>query len=258
MTQVSENSNSDTIRSVATLVAILAAFAINILANIFPFNGLTIGEISNRYFGEVLIIPANYAFAIWGIIYLGLISFGIYQVLPPQREHPRLRRIGYLLVIASVAQMVWVFLFEYLQFTLSVLAMLAILVPLILTYQRLNINLERVSVKQKWLVNIPLSIYLAWISVATIVNIASALYALEWNGGLIGPVIWTVVMLIVGAAIALTASLQRRDMAFTLVFVWAYLAIAVRQAEYPAIAWTAVGFAIALVVSLAIGVMRRS
>jgi uncharacterized membrane protein YqjE len=119
------------IRQVLNLTAILAAFGVNVLANIAPFNGLTIGEISNTVFRNVLITPANYAFAIWGLIYLGLITLGVYQVLPAQRQNPSLRQMGYLLVLASLAQILWVFFFQYRMFTLSLVAMLAILLPLI-------------------------------------------------------------------------------------------------------------------------------
>ncbi len=251
MTQISQRSNSDLFRSVSTLLAILAAFVTNIIANIFPFNGLTIGEISNQFFGDVLIIPASYAFSIWGLIYLSLISCGIYQVLPAQRHHPRLRRMSYLLVLASLAQIAWVFLFEYLQFAWSVLAMLIILGSLILTYLRLQIGVERVPPREKWLINIPISIYLAWISVATVVNIASTLYNWGWND----PntlVFWTIVMLGVSTAIAAVATIQRGDTAFNLVFVWAYIAIAVRQSEYVAILSTALGLAIGLILLLVV------
>ncbi|MBO0348158.1 tryptophan-rich sensory protein [Phormidium pseudopriestleyi FRX01] len=249
MTQMYERSNSDLLRSVSTLLAILAAFVTNILANIFPFNDITIGEISNQKFRDVLIIPANYAFSIWGLIYLALISFGIYQALPAQRHHPRLRRISYLLVLASLAQIAWVFLFAYLQFGWSVLAMLIILLSLILTYLRLQIGKERVPPREKWFINIPLSIYLAWISVATVVNIASTLYDWGWEE----PntlVFWTVVMLGVSAAIAAVVTIQRGDTAFNLVFVWAYIAIAVRQSEYMVIVSTALGLAIGLILLL--------
>ncbi len=256
MTQLSERSNSDLFRSVSTLLAILAAFVTNIIANIFPFNGLTIGEISNQLFRDVLIIPANYAFAIWGVIYLALISFGIYQVLPAQRHNPRLRRISYLVVLASLAQIAWVFLFEYLQFGWSVLAMLIILGALILTYQRLEIGRERVPPREKWLVNIPLSIYLAWISVATVVNIASTLYAWGWKDPGTA-VFWTVLMLLVAAAIAAVVTIQRGDTAFNLVFVWAYIAIAVRQSEYVVILSTALGLAIWLILLLLLPRWKR-
>lgn len=247
----------DLLRQLLNLSAILAAFGINVLANVAPFNGLTIGEISNTLFREVLITPANYAFAIWGVIYLGLITFGVYQILPAQRQNRALHRMGYLLVLASLAQIAWVFLFQYRQFALSLVAMLGILLPLIGVYLRLGIGCERVSRQQKWFVHTPLSIYLGWISVATIVNVAIALYDLDWNGWGIGSPLWTAIALVAGAAIAAVVSLQRADMAFVLVIVWAFVAIAVRQANIPLIAVTAGGLAIALVLLLVFGVLRR-
>ena len=246
------------LRQWANLIAIIAAFGINVFANIAPVNGLSIGEISNRFFSEVQIIPANYAFAIWGLIYLGLISFGIYQVLPAQRDNPHLRQIGYFLVVASLAQIVWIFLFEYQRFVLSLVAMLVILLPLIAIYWRLRIGEQRVSRQEKWLVHIPLSIYLAWISVATIVNVAIALYSLGWRGEPLSPEIWTVLMILVGGGIAATIARKRVDIAFPLVIIWAFIAIAVRQANQPLIAMTAGGVALGLGLFLLLGWLRRS
>ncbi len=257
MRQSTKNLVGDILRQILNLTAILAAFGINVLANIAPFNGLTIGEISNTFFREVLITPANYAFAIWGVIYLGLIAFGVYQVLPAQRQNLSLRRMGYLLVLASLAQIVWVFFFQYRLFTLSLVAMVAILLPLIEIYLRLGIGYERVSKREKWFVHIPLSIYLAWISVATIVNVALTLYNLGWSGWGISAEVWTAIALIAGAAIAAIVSLQRADVAFVLVIVWAFVAIAVRQANILMIAATAGGLAIALVLLLLLGLLRR-
>lgn len=84
--------NSDILRQFTNLVAIVAAFGTNVYANIAPIKGLNIGEISNTLFKDVLITPANYAFAIWGVIYLGLFGFAIYQVLPNQKQNPHLHR----------------------------------------------------------------------------------------------------------------------------------------------------------------------
>jgi hypothetical protein len=257
MKQSTNYLDGDVIRQVLNLTAILAAFGINVLANVAPFNGLTIGEISNTLFRDVLITPANYAFAIWGVIYLGLIAFGVYQVRPEQRQNPSLRRMGYLLMLASLAQIAWVFFFQYRLFTLSLVAMLAILLPLIGSYLGLGIGYERVSRVEKWFVHIPLSIYLAWISVATIVNVALTLYNLGWNGWGISAEVWSAIALIAGAAIAATVGIQRADVAFVLVIVWAFVAIAVRQANIPLIAVTAGGLAIALILLLLFNVLRR-
>lgn len=249
--------NSNLLRQWLTLGAIVAAFGVNVYANIAPPNGLTIGDISNKFFGEVQIIPANYAFAIWGIIYLGLLAFGIYQVMPAQRQNTQVESVGYLLAVASLAQIVWVFLFEYQFFGLSVVAMLGILLPLIVIYLRLGIGKERVSRKDKWFVHIPLSIYLAWISVATIVNVASTLYYWGWNGWGISPQLWTIIMLIVAAAIAATIIRNGVDIAYPLVVIWAFVAIAVRQANQRAIAGWAIALALALGFLLLVNVWRK-
>jgi hypothetical protein len=241
-----KSSNSDLARQGVTAIAILGAFLVNVLSNLFPLNGLNIGEISNTFFNDVRIIPASYAFAIWGLIYVGLFALGIYQALPAQRQNPRLRRMGYWLAIACASQSIWVLLFLSRQFLLSIVAMLGILIPLLLIYLRLEIGKTRPPRLERWLVDIPLSVYLGWISVATIVNVASALDDRGWNGGSLGAVGWTVIMLLVGAAIATVIALQWRDPAFVGVIVWAYVAIAVRQTENRAIAVTAIGLAIAL------------
>ena len=249
--------SQDTLRQILTLAAVLAAIIVNTVTNLAPPSGQNVGEIANTVLGEVLIIPANYAFAIWGLIYLGLVSLAIYQALPAQKRHPQLRKLDHLLVIASIAQIVWIFLFEYQLFALSVVAMLLILLPLIVLYLRLGIGVERVSRQQKWLVNIPVSIYLAWISVATIINVAGTLYSWGWNGWGISDSGWTVIMLVVGAAIATVVGLQRGDTAFVLVLVWAFTAIAVANWAIPLIFWTAVILAIALAVVAFFGNSRR-
>ncbi|MGB3510145.1 MAG: tryptophan-rich sensory protein [Microcoleaceae cyanobacterium] len=251
-------SKPDIMRQWANLIAILGAFFLNIYVNIAPPGGKTIGEISSTIFRDVLIIPASYAFAIWGLIYFGLISFGIYQVLPVQRENEILRRCGYFLVGASLAQIIWVFLFQYQLFTLSVLAMLVILSCLIWLYLKLRISYERVPKKDKWLVHHPISIYFAWISVATIINVASTLHNLGWNTTEQVATVWTVIMLIVGAFIAAIINIQKQDIAYTLVFIWAFLAIAVRHLDIQIISGTAVILALGLAVLVFLKITKFS
>lgn len=246
-----QGSGREVILSLATLFAILATLSVNALSNFFPVRGLNIGQIANTILQGVQITPANYAFAIWGLIYLGLIAYGIYQLLPAQRQNSTLHRVNVLLIIACLAQIAWVYCFTLQLFWLSVVAMLAILLPLIGAYWQLDIG-KRVSREFKWLVHVPFSIYLGWISVATIVNIASALYVSGWNGWGISAVGWTVIMLLVGTAIASIVAIQRADIAFTLVFIWAYVAIAVRHLSLnnPAISVTAIVAAIVLAIAL--------
>jgi len=232
MQDSANNSNSkDIVRQLITLAAVILAFIINVLSNIFPLNGLTIGGISNTLFKDVLIVPANYAFAIWGLIYLGLFAFAIYQVLPSQRENPNLRKTGYLLTIASVAQSIWVYLFLSRLFIASVIAILLILIPLIVMYLRLDIGIRPASRAEKWFIRYPTAIYLGWISVATIVNIASALYINNWNGFGISAETWTVIMVIIATFIATISLTQRLDIAYSGVTAWALIAIAIKHWE---------------------------
>ena len=237
------------IRQILTLIAILAAFGTNVWANINPPNGLTIGAISQNVFNNVLITPASYAFAIWGLIYLGLISFAIYQALPRQKNDPLLHKIGYKLVISSVAQIIWVFCFLYRQYTASAIAMLCILLPLIGAYWGLPFK-TRISRSQRWLIKTPISIYLAWISVATILNGAIVLQSWQWNGWGISPAVWTVTMLSIAGLITHFVTLPRLDFAYGAVFIWAAIAIAIKNAEIILIAGTAIGLSISLTVLL--------
>ena len=242
------SNKSTVIRQIVTLVSVVAAFAANVLANINPLNGLSIGEISNKFFGNVLITPANYAFAVWGIIYLGLIGFGIYQVLPAQRNNPLLRQIGYKIAIASLAQIVWVTCFLYRQYALSFVAMLGILLPLISAY--LCLPFPRTTARQKWLIRIPISIYLSWIVLATILNGAIALQSWQWSGWGISSQIWTIIMLLIAAFITHLVTIPRLDFAYALVFIWGVIAIAIRNSNNLIISGTAIGLSLALVILL--------
>jgi len=232
----------------ATLGAIIATLAVNSLSNIVPPGGQNVGEIANTILAGVLITPANYAFIIWGLIYLGLLSYGLYQ-LGPARQQPTIQIINKLLIGACLAQVVWIFLFTLQFFWLSVLVMLGILLPLVAIYVQLWPT--KASRSWRWRVQRPFSLYLGWIAVATVVNVASALYAAGWGGWGLSDVAWTVVMMAVAAAIAAVLLWQRGDGVLALVFVWALGAIAQRHADIPALAWTAVGLALGLVAELA-------
>jgi hypothetical protein len=236
------------LRQVATLLAVVGSIIVNTLSNFFPIKGLNIGQLSKQLFGSVLIIPASYAFAIWGLIYIGLLAFGIYQCRSSQRQSPELDQAGWLLVIASVAQIIWIYLFEARFFMLSIVPMVGILLPLIGMYQRLEIGTRRVSREVQWLVHAPISLYLGWISVATAINVAIGLYSLSWNGFGLSSTVWTVLMIGVSSAIAFLVLLQKRDPVLPLVIVWALVAIALRQWSVLPIAATAMGLAIVLAI----------
>lgn len=244
--------------AIAALAAIIGTLLVNTLSNIFPPDGQNVGEIANTILSGVLITPANYAFAIWGLIYLGLIAYGIYQLKPNQRKDPTIQRVNGLLIVACVAQMIWIFLFTFQAFSLSVVAMLGILLPLIGSYLTLRTGNPSVNHQRRWFAQYPFSIYLAWISVATVVNVASALYAAGWSGWGLDGEAWTSVMIVVSAVIAALVVLSRQDAPFTLVFVWAYGAIAARHTDVTLIWASAAIAAMALLALLGIRRMKTS
>lgn len=247
--------NRDTLRQVINLLAVVATLVVNGLANALPLNGHLTGEISDRF--KVYFVPAGYVFSIWGLIYVGLIAFGVYQMLPSQRENPRLRRVGYWFALSCLANIVWLFLWHYERFTYTIIIMVALLGLLIGIYLRLGIGRAQVPVKEKWLVDIPFSIYLGWITVATIANASDVLDYLKWSGWGIGPEVWAVIMLIAGVGIALAMSLTRGDIAYQLVIVWAFVGIAVKQTAMPMVANAAWVMSALVILVLIIGVLVR-
>jgi len=224
-------------RQLVVVLAVVATVAVNGLANALPLNGQTTGEISDRF--QVYFVPAGYVFSIWGLIYLGLGAYAVYQALPAQRENPRLRRIGYPFALSCVANICWLFFWHYELFSLTLVAMLALLLLLITIYLRLGIGRAQVSTAEKWLAHIPFSIYLGWTTVATIANVTSLLDYLNWSGWGIRPEIWAVIMLAAGTAIASAVGLTRGDVAYMLVIVWAFVGIAVKHVATPVVATTA-------------------
>src|SRR4030043_2288064 len=140
--------NRQILRQVINIFAVIATIVVNGLANAMPLNNQTTGEISNRF--QFYFVPAGYVFSIWGLIYLGLIAFAIFQALPSQRENPRLRASGWWIALGGLANIAWIFLWHYEQFPLTLIAMLVLLGTLILTYLRLGIGRSSVSKAETW------------------------------------------------------------------------------------------------------------
>jgi len=239
----------DSVRQSANLLAAVAALAVNVLAVTLPLNGQDTAAISDRF--PIYFVPAGYMFSIWGLIYVGWIAFVIYQLLPKQRENPRLRKLGYLFALSCLFNAGWLFCWHYLQFGLSVVVMLILLGLLIASYLRLNVGRLQVGAAERWCVDKPFGLYLGWITVATVANISYFLYSIRWNGFGISPQIWAVLMLAVASLLGLGMALRRRDAPYLLVLVWAFVGIAFKQSAAVVVAtaaWVAAAFALLLAV----------
>ena len=211
---------------VFNIVAYVLVVVVNALANTLPLNGLTTGAISDSF--PSLFTPAGYVFAIWGLIYLLLGVFVVYQALPAQRNNPRLKRLGYLFIVSCAFNIAWLFAWHFLQIPLSMLVMLGLLGTLIAIYERLGVGKRQDSRIEAFTLRLPFSIYLGWITVATVANVSVLLLSFGVRGGWTAP-FWAFAAVFAATAIGLTVLRRRGDVAYTLVLVWAFFGIAVRQ-----------------------------
>ena len=241
--------SKDTLRQFANLLSVILALTVNVLASVLPLNGQNTGEISDRF--QVYFVPAGYVFAIWGIIYIGWIAFTIFQFRPSQKESPRLRRLGYLFALSGIFNSAWLFTWHYNIFGLGVLVMLSLLGLLIASYLRLDVNRSSASRAEWWSVDLPFSIYLGWITVATVANVSDWLYLIGWNGFGIAAPTWAVIMIAVASVLGLLMALTRRDAGYLFVLVWSFVGIALKQVAAPNVviaAWIGAGFMLVLAV----------
>ena len=214
---------------IITILITLLTITVNVLATALPLNGQDTGEISDRF--DIYFVPAGYVFSIWGLIYLGLIAFAIYQALPSQRDNELLKKIYPAYWIGSLANIVWLFLWHYNIFSLTLVAMLTILASLLYIYVQISKSGSDLDRNQKWLVKLPFSIYLGWISVATIANVTQVLFFFEWGGWGISPAVWAVIMLAIATFLGLLMLWREQDIPYTLVLVWAFIGITNSQAD---------------------------
>jgi hypothetical protein len=216
--------------SIFNVLGFAGVVVVNALANILPLNNKTTGQLSDQY--PNLFVPAGLTFSIWGLIYLLLAAFVVYgmvRALKPDGKTSFISKIGVFFVLTCMANIGWIFAWHYEILTLSFLLMLALLGCLIAIYLRLSIGKSDASNWEKYLVHLPFSLYLGWISIATIANITALLVAANWTTFGLGEQFWAVAVITVGIAIALAAVFLRRDIYFGLVVDWALLGILIKR-----------------------------
>jgi translocator protein len=228
------------LRQVAVGIAVVVTLVCNWLSSALPLNNRTAGAISDSF--HVYFVPAGYVFSIWGVIYLGLLAFTVYQFLPQHRTSSVLQAITPWFLLSCAANSGWIFLWHYGYYGLTMAVMLVLLFSLIKVYILLDIGNVGYVGAQLWCVRLPFSIYLGWICVATIANATTLLDYVQWNGFGISPEIWTVVLLAVGVALAAIITETRHDAVLVAVLLWAFVGIAIKHTAVPIVgqsAWTA-------------------
>lgn len=223
------------------LLILLALIFWNYYSNTGAINNHTVGSVSDHL--DNLFTPAGYAFAIWGVIYLGLLVLGIYMVIcafSRDDNNAFISKAAPTLILTHLGNGTWLWFWLNEEIGVSVIVMLFILSMLILTVLRLNMQRWDAPFKFIALVWWPIDIYFGWISVATIANISAYLGKLNWTGGL-SEITWTIIMISVATVLALIMIFTRNMREYAAVFIWAFIAIAVRHVDQiPSITWSAV------------------
>ena len=217
--------------SILNVIGFLGTIVVNGLANALPINNKTTGELSDQY--PNLFVPAGLTFSIWGLIYILLAIFVIYQVVVTFRKGEAgldsFRKIGYLFFLSSLLNIGWIFAWQYEIVPLSLVIMLLLLGCLLAIYIKLSVGKKGPSIKEQYLVHLPFSVYLGWITIATIANVTALLVDLNWNRFGLSEQFWAVAVIVVGIAITLSVLLRRQDIYYSLVVDWALLGILIKR-----------------------------
>lgn len=216
---------------IGNIIAVILTIIVNSLANILPIGGKLTGEISDNI--PNLFAPAGLTFSIWGVIYILIILFSIHLARDLFKKEkitkPFIEKISFLFILASFANILWIFLWHYEQILLSLIAMIILFTSLLMIYIRLNIGIEKISFKDKILIHMPISVYLGWITVATIANITAFLVTIKWNGFEISEVLWMILLLIIISILTILVLIKRKDYAYSSVIIWALIGIAIKR-----------------------------
>ncbi|CAM3833814.1 TspO/MBR family protein [Alkalicoccus chagannorensis] len=231
---------------------LLLVIAYNALANILPLNGISTGEASERV--DVLFTPAGYVFSIWSVIYITLFIWAVRSLAGgPREDREAVQSIGWFFALNGLFNVTWLTLFHFEFYVWTTLPMILLFLTLVVIYRRI------VDAGASWWTKVPFTLYLAWISVAMIVNFGIFFNFTGFeNGWIFSDVLWTMLILPVGSVIALTFSAVFRNLLYPAVFLWAYIGIAVERWDiYPGIAWMAVLSAGLLVIGMILQLMSK-
>jgi benzodiazapine receptor len=199
-------------------LAAIATIGFNIYAVQTPLYGVDTAQISEE--NETLLTPAGFTFAIWGVIYVGLISFSLYALIMRQGKSEVLRNAATGFVVAAIANIAWLHFWHSREFGAALVLMLALLTSLIQVHDALKIGIHKHGIVRSIFFNAPISVYLGWICVASIINVAIVLNQTSWDRFGLSPEVWAAIMIGVAAGLAILMLLQKRDFAFAGAISW--------------------------------------
>jgi benzodiazapine receptor len=222
-----QKNNSANPRYANILLFILTIVVNSIAGSTTLIGGQDTAAVSNK--NPTLITPAGYVFSIWGVIYILLGVFVVYQALPRERDSSFHRKIGWFFVLSSLLNVAWIFVWQFESLILSVVLIFALLLTLISIYLRLDIGRSKVKTSERLAVHLPFSVYLGWITIASIADVAVTLTAYNWDGFGISHEVWAIIVVAVALVITMLMLGIRKDVAYALVVIWALVGIGINQ-----------------------------
>lgn len=216
--------------AIANFLGFILIIVLNGLANGLPINGKTTGELSDMY--PNLFVPAGITFAIWGVIYTLMLVFIIYQLIVAHKNMKGAKiidAVGPWFIVNALANASWILAWHFVLPGLSLVIMIILLISLIKIYLNLRVVENEIPEKQQYFVYPFFSIYLGWITVATIANVTTVLVDLGWQGGAIGQSTWTIIMISIAIGMGLYFLIFKRNYPYTLVIVWALYGIYLKR-----------------------------
>jgi len=213
--------NKNLLIKLMVLISYIFMIGVNALANVLPINKLTTGEISDSL--PNLFAPTGLTFSIWGVIYLLLGAYTVYQLFSKKINSKLSNQINILFITSSFVNSAWIFAWHYKIIWLTVLLMLVLLTSLIKIANILN--KEKLNSREKLLYKVPFGIYFGWITVATIANITGFLVNIGWNGFGLSETFWMILVLLIGFVITTWRMHKDSNLAYGLVPIWAYYGI---------------------------------
>jgi tryptophan-rich sensory protein len=238
----------------------VAAFILTLVINSLAGSTTLIGgrntaQVSNLY--PSLITPPGYVFAIWGIIYLLLTLYIVFQALPAQRKAAFQEEIGYLFTLSCALNIAWLFLWQNDLIPLSLPLIVLLLISLAAIYWRLNEDTGKKSLKERLFVNLGFSAYFAWICIATMANAAALLVYLGFAGSGSGAVVMTILAALVVLGVTLFLIVRKRDLGFALVAAWAVSGIALKGGQDTTVLIAGLAVCLVIVAGVCLTLLKR-
>ncbi|MEM7297643.1 MAG: tryptophan-rich sensory protein [Bacteroidota bacterium] len=237
------------------VLTLLLAIVINFLANFLPIGGRTTGEVSDSY--PTFFTPAGFTFSIWGLIYFLLLTYVIYQFLAKRTTDPTLiDKINRYFVINSLANTLWILAWHFELITISLILMGVILYTVISIYRRIY-KYGIFRFRDKLFIRLPFSVYLGWITVATLANLSVEQTVIGMDNWFLTRTVWVFVELGLAGAIAVVMIIRYRDPIFAGVIAWAAYGISQKQTAVPEVAGAAAAVMILVLVVLVVEGIRK-